>query len=159
MFLSPVNQKGVLDPSHIIPDGLDNGRTVLQLLKEKHPESHSPHPDALMDEPPENYFPYSIFEALNKETIRFVALHTKGSAGSSGADALFWHHWCSCYCQKSIYLCRSIAAFGRKICTNYVDPAGLSAFTACRLIPWIKTLESVLFGWWRSAMISLERQS
>ena len=100
-LLSPVNQKGVLDPSQIIPDGPDNGRTVLQLLKEKHLESHSPHPDGLIDEPPENYFPYSIFEALNEETIRFAALHTKGSAGPSGADALSWRRWCSCYGQKS----------------------------------------------------------
>ena len=71
-LLSPVNQKGVLDPSQIIPDRPDNSRIVLQLLKEKHPESHS---DALMDEPPEKYFPYTIFEALNEETIRFAALH------------------------------------------------------------------------------------
>ena len=66
-------------------------------MKEKEPKSHSPHPDALMNEPPENYFPYSIFEALNKETIRFAALHTNSSAGLSGADALSWHHLCSCY--------------------------------------------------------------
>ena len=134
-LFSPVNQKVVLDLSQIIPDGPNNGRTVLQLLKEKHPVNHSPHLDALMDEPPENYFPYSMFEALNEETIRFAALHTKGSAGPSCADALSWHHWCSCYGQKSIHLCRSITAFGRKICTNYVDPVGLSAFTGCHLIP------------------------
>ena len=101
-LLSPVNQKDVLDPNKIIPDGPNNGRTVLQLLKEKHPESHSPHPDALMNEPLENYFPYLIFEALNEETIRFAALHTNSSAGPSGADALSWRHWCSCYgrCQS-----------------------------------------------------------
>ena len=33
------------------------------------------HSDALMDDPPENYFPYTMFEALNEETIHFAALH------------------------------------------------------------------------------------
>ena len=72
LLLSRVNQKGVLDPSQIIPVGPNNSRIVLQLLKEKHPEIHS---DALMDDPPENYFPYTMFEALNEETIHFAALH------------------------------------------------------------------------------------
>ena len=31
-LLFPVNQKDILDPSQIIPDKPDNGRTVLQLL-------------------------------------------------------------------------------------------------------------------------------
>ena len=50
-----------------------------------------------MNEPPENYFPYSIFEAPNEEKIRFAALHTNNSARLSGADALSWHYWCSYY--------------------------------------------------------------
>ena len=32
-------------------------------------------------------------------------------------------------------LCHAISAFGRKISTSYVDPSGLVAYTACRLIP------------------------
>ena len=31
-------------------------------------------------------------------------------------------------------LCNALAHFGRRICTTYVDPSGLAAFTSCRLI-------------------------
>ena len=31
-------------------------------------------------------------------------------------------------------LCDAIAAVGRRLCSTYVDPVGLKAFTACRLI-------------------------
>ena len=43
--------------------------------------------------------------------------------------------WCTCYGKNSVTLCRSLASFGRRICSNYVDPSCLTAFNACRLIP------------------------
>ena len=30
--------------------------------------------------------------------------------------------------------CNALASLARRLCTDYVDPAGLTAFTACRLI-------------------------
>ena len=36
---------------------------------------------------------------------------------------------------KSNDLCSALAACARRICTTYVDPSGLMAYTACRLIP------------------------
>ena len=36
---------------------------------------------------------------------------------------------------KSNDLCSALAAFARRICTTYLDPSGLMAYTACRLIP------------------------
>ena len=32
-------------------------------------------------------------------------------------------------------LCHAISAFGHRICISYVDPTGLTAYTACYLIP------------------------
>ena len=36
--------------------------------------------------------------------------------------------------QKSNDLCSALAAIARRFCTTYVDPSGLMAYTACRLV-------------------------
>ena len=41
---------------------------------------------------------------------------------------------CTSFSRASSDLCNSIAMMARRICTEYVDPEGLSSFTACRLI-------------------------
>ena len=46
-----------------------------------------------------------------------------------------WKHLCTQYESASGDLCSALAAVGRKLCCSYVDPVGLEAFTACRLIP------------------------
>ena len=67
--------------------------------------------------------------------IRSVALQISGAAGPSGADARSWRLYCTSFGSTSADLCHAISAFGRRICTSYVDPTGLTAYTACRLIP------------------------
>ena len=42
---------------------------------------------------------------------------------------------CTAFKSKSIELCSSLAAIGKRICSVHVDPEGISAFVACRLIP------------------------
>ena len=63
--------------------------------------------------------------------IRTAALHTNGSAGPSGLDAL---RLCTSFQHASTDLFNSLALVARKICTTYVDPQGLAALTANRLI-------------------------
>ena len=57
-----------------------------------------------------------------------------GAAGPSGLDVASWKRLCTFFKSASTDLCESLAATARRICTCYVDPSGLSAFVACRLI-------------------------
>lgn len=57
-----------------------------------------------------------------------------GAAGPSGLDAAGWKRPCSSFGNHSDALCEAIAALARRTCTTYVDPTGLEAFVACRLV-------------------------
>ena len=57
-----------------------------------------------------------------------------GAAGPSGLDATSWKRLCTSFKGASFDLCEAVAATTRRLCTCYVDPSGLSAFVACRLI-------------------------
>ena len=63
-----------------------------------------------------------------------AALKTKGAAGLSGLDAFAWRRLCSSFKSASRDLCCFLVAVGRRLCTSLVNPAGLSAFVAGRLI-------------------------
>ena len=63
-----------------------------------------------------------------------AALHTDGAAGPSGVDARGWRRLCASFHSASNDLCQSLALLARRVCTEFVCPEGLMAFTACRLI-------------------------
>ena len=44
-------------------------------------------------------------------------------------DALCWRRLCTAFGEKSNELCSA------RICTTYVDPTSLKAYTSCRLVP------------------------
>ena len=46
-----------------------------------------------------------------------------------------WRRFCTAFGQRSNDLCSALAAVARRLCTEYVDPTPLLAYTACRLIP------------------------
>ena len=71
---------------------------------------------------------------MNGELIRSTILRMDGAAGPSGLDAASWKRLCTSIKSASADSCESLAATARRICTCYVDPSGLSAFVACRLI-------------------------
>ena len=75
------------------------------------------------------------FDRLNGNMIRTAALRTQGGAGPSGVGAAGWRRLCTAFHGASRDLYNSVAQFARRIATTYVDPAGLSAFIACRLSP------------------------
>ena len=46
-----------------------------------------------------------------------------------------WRRLCTSFGESSNGLCAALALFAKRICTSYVDPQGLSAYTASCLIP------------------------
>ena len=107
----------------------------LQELKKKHPPREPPIKSALMmpNEPIQE--PHSIiFDQLNGELIRKVALRTEGSAGPSGLDASAWRRLCTSFAHNSSDLCEALACTAKRICCSFVDPVFISSFVACHLI-------------------------
>ena len=117
---TPIQQKG--SPS-----------TVHYALIDKHPTSQPAHPETLLD--PSNPFgvPHPIlFEKLDGEMIRSIALRIEGSA--CGVDSYGWRWLCTSFKRASSELCNSVAMVARRISTTIVDPQGLAPLLACRLI-------------------------
>ena len=107
--------------------------TVLDELKAKHPPRSEVNPNTVLPDHGKDFHPV-LFDCIDAESIRKAALRTNGGAGPSGTDASFWKRICTSFRLASDDLCTSLALVARKIATTYVDPAGLSSFTACRLI-------------------------
>ena len=109
---------------------------VLQKLIEKHPKARDADPDTLL---PGHFLPVpsSLFDALNGDVIQNIAMNSKGAAGPYGMDASDMR---TLLCSKRLgraatNLCEAIADLARRLCTEFVDPASLSAFLSCRLVP------------------------
>ena len=93
-------------------------------------------PDALCDVALSTEEPHPIlYDSLNGQLIRTAALKTDGAPGPSGLDTHCWRHLCTSFHSASDELCGVVAATTRKLCSQYVDPASISALVACRLIP------------------------
>ena len=113
-----------------------SGKSVRDILKEKHPLGEQAHDEAFLDrlDGPERPHPV-LFEKITGASIRSAALRTSGGAGPSGVDAAGWRRMCVSFHGASKALCDALAGVARRIATTYVDPQGLTAFTACRLCP------------------------
>ena len=111
------------------------GKTVRDVLEDKHPDPMPAHPDILVNNPDNDSFHPAIFENITGESIRTAALHTQGAAGPSGLDAHSWRCLCTAFGQKSNDLCAALAFVVRRISTTFVDPSTLQAYINCRLIP------------------------
>ena len=130
-LLSDKSSAGVLSLDDMI-----NGQTVREILKEKQPPPHPLCSNTLQSSPDPTIETHPVlFERIDGELIRSVALKTQGAAGPSGVDAWGWRRLCTSFQGSSRDLCNAIASTTRRICTSYVDPSGLEAITACRLIP------------------------
>lgn len=77
---------------------------------------------------------FILFEQIDGHLICETALRTNGAAEPSGLDAAAWKRLCSSFAPLSAYLCDVLASIAKRICSSYVDPNGLTAFTACHLI-------------------------
>ena len=75
-----------------------------------------------------------LFDPIDATLIRTAALKTSGSAGPSGLDAYSWRRLCTCHQQASRDLCQALAEVAKHLFTQFVDPASVAPFLACRLI-------------------------
>ena len=122
---------GVLDLSDKIRD-----KTVLQVLKEKHPSPGKVNRQFIQS-PSENVLPFhpSIFDNLDDDAIKRAATVTKGSPGPSGLDANQWRKMLTGMEQSSVNLKKTSAKIARRIATETDAPSHLRPHNACRLIP------------------------
>ena len=67
-------------------------------------------------------------------TTKSAATRVKGAAGPSGLDARAWCRLCTAFQKSSDNLCNAVVSVARRLCTSYVDPSDLSAYTACCVI-------------------------
>ncbi len=133
-LLAKSGQSGILTLNQITEES--TGKTVKDVLEEKHPDANPTPEEAILNKSNASFnFHPILFESNNTEAIRAAALHTKRVAGPSGADAMIWRKLCTTFGVKSNDLCTALAACAKRICTTYVEPIGLMAYTACRLIP------------------------
>ena len=119
---------------HNIDDEL-NGKSVREILKEKHPQTAPLDCDNIIQGEVQ-YVPYSaLFASITRNTIKAAALNTQGAAGPSGMAADEWRRMCTSFKATSDTLCDALASCARRIASKYIDPASLQAYVACRLIP------------------------
>ena len=109
--------------------------SVLDVLKSKHPPVQPAPATALFQdsqEPPEIH--PVVYDSIDARSICSAALNTRGAAGPLGLDAHCWRRLCTSFHSASWDLCQSLGLVARRLCVSLVDPKGLSAFLACRLI-------------------------
>ena len=120
------SQGGVASPS----------AEVLKKLQEKHPQA-APTDHSVILSGEFKKVPDSIWEKIDEEMIRSIALNMKGAGGWSGLDS---DDVRPLMCSKNFggaanNLCQAVADLTKRLCRTMVDPESLEAFLACRLIP------------------------
>ncbi len=115
---------------------LDASPTVIQELKEKHPESRPPLEFSQIKGPIEEVDGV-IFDSIDSNMIERVAKNLSGSGGPSGTDAETWQHiLCSKQFKKKPELLKeAVSLLARKLCCEKIHPQYLKSYIAGRLIP------------------------
>ena len=105
------------------------------ILREKHPNGEPAHQSVIRAHEDMDYTEVHpvIFDSIDALSIKQAALRANGAAGPSGADAQAWKRFATSFGVASD-LCSALACVARKIATSNVDPNGLAAYKACRLI-------------------------
>ena len=108
-------------------------RTVLEVLREKHPPATTPTIEVLLNK--ELHKPHAVlFQAITPAKIKKVAMRMSGAAGLSGIDSEGWNRMLSVYKGASGNLCSALSRMAVLICTQEIRPSHLEAFLAGRLI-------------------------
>ena len=135
-------QKGNVNGAlKLLTDNMENGilplnEETLAALRMKHPNAAPADPEILL--PGELPVVHPIrYENINSEEIRKAALKTKGGSGPSGLDAEGWRRilTSNSFGDSSTDLCKAIARFTRKLCSERTDSNSLESLLACRLLP------------------------
>ena len=102
---------------------------------DKHPEPQPLRAQTLYKGPVRSSLNHPVaFAGISADVIRQTIQRMSGSAGPSGLDISNWKRLCFSFSCASNDLCEAIALLCKRLCTEYVDPAGLEALVACRLI-------------------------
>ena len=111
-YLSRKSTGAPLKFDDIIPTKEGGSETVREALSSLHPDPMSVKFEALLESTLPNALPHDpvIFTSINGRMIKDIALHSAGSAGPSGIDALAWRRMCSSFKEASSNLCDAIAA-------------------------------------------------
>ena len=109
---------------------------VMEQFKEKHPEPQGGQLGSLLFGRIDDV-PHNLYYEINGDMARDAALRTKGSGGLSGVDSNGFRRILTClsFTRSGTELCEAIASTIKRLCTEYVDPRGLEAILANRLIP------------------------
>ena len=116
-------------------DRVVGSKSVRETLLDKHPRGRPLDLRAVAPPVSSAFDPHPVyFDRITGSLIHSIVLHVDGAAGPSNLDAHGWRRICTSYHGASADMCNALASLARHLCTDYVDPAGLTAFTACRLI-------------------------
>ena len=109
---------------------------VMEQLKEKHPEPQGFQLGSPLFGPIKD-IPHTLYYEIDGDMVRDATLRTKGSGGPSGVDANGFRRILTCksFKRSGTELCEAIASMTKRLCTEHVDPRGLEAILANRLIP------------------------
>ena len=122
-----------LDSQAPVGDSSDELASVCDVLIAKHPKGQPLKASAVVEPTTAPQTPHLImFEGIDANHIHSMPLKTDGAAGPSGIDAYGWRRLLVSFQRESTTLCEAVAMVARQICQQFVDPAGLQAFTACR---------------------------
>ena len=129
------NGGGILPLDKVIDVENYNAETVCGVLMKKHPHKQPPRSSSLIEPDSAPLEPHpAMFEVIYGQLIRSTMLKMDGAAGPSGLDATAWKRMCTSFKTASADLCELLANTARRLCSEYVDPSGISALVACRLI-------------------------
>ena len=114
---------------------ISDGRPVLGILRDKHPEGQPLEPNCIQSQHPRT-LPYhpAVFDKISARLLRRHAMNTHGSAGPSGLDADDWRRLLSAFGQTSTNLCKLVAKFAKRLATSIIPPDDLIAYNGCRLV-------------------------
>ena len=116
-------------------DKMIGSKSVREMLLDKHPHGRPLDPTAVVPPISSAFDPHPVFfDCITGSLICSIALHVDDAVGPSNLDAHDWRRICTSYRGASDDICNALASLARHLCTDYVDPAGLTAFTACQLI-------------------------
>ena len=126
--LSDELKGGVLAPTNLI-----DGRPVLEILRDKHPEGQPLEPNCIQNNHPRS-LPYhpAVFDKISARLVRKHAMKAHGSAGPSGLDD--WRRLLSAFGQTSTNLRKLVAKFARRLATSIIPSDDLIAYNGCRLV-------------------------
>ena len=119
----------------LAPTDLIDGRPVLDILRDKHPEGQPLEPNCIQSEHPHT-LPYhpTVFNKISARLVRKRAMKIHGSAGPSSLDADDWRRLLSIFGKISMNLCKLVAKFAKRLATSIIPPYDLIAYNGCQLV-------------------------